>query len=132
MRWGRENEDKACQEYISNIIAKHHALVVTTSGLVISPKFHFLGASPDGAVNCECHGCGLLEIKCSYKYHNQQPTAEMSVSSYSLKRGKNGNIYLSRSHKYYHQVQGQIALCNSMYCDFVTWTPKGVSLNALT
>ena len=56
----------------------------------------------------------------------------MSDSSYFLKRGENSNIYLSRSHKYYHQVQGKIALCNSMYCDFVTWTPKGVSLNALT
>ena len=94
-RWGRENKDKACQEYISNIIAKHHALVVTTSGLVISPKCPFLGASPDGVVNCECHGCSLLEIKCSYKYCNQQQTAEIALSdsSYFLKRGENGNIY---------------------------------------
>ena len=99
---------------------------------MISPKFHFLGASPDGVVNCECHGCGLLEIKCSHKYHNQQPTAEMSDSSYFLKRGENSNIYLSRSHKYYHQVQGKIALCNSMYCDFATWTTKGFSMSALT
>ena len=52
LRWGRENEDKAHQEYISNTIAKHHALVVTTSSLVISPKFPFLRASPDGVVNC--------------------------------------------------------------------------------
>ena len=51
-RWGRENKDKACQEYISNIIAKHHALVVTTSGLVINPKFPLPGVSPDGVVNC--------------------------------------------------------------------------------
>ena len=58
LRWGSENEDKARQEYVSNIIAKHHA---TTSGLVISPKYPFLGASPDGVVSCECHGCGLLK-----------------------------------------------------------------------
>ena len=128
---GSENEDKARQEYASNIIAKHHA---TTSGLVISPKFPFLGASPDGVVNCECHGCGLLEIKCSYKYRNQQPTAEIALSNslYFLKRGENSNIYLSKSHKYYHQVQGKIALGNSMYCDFATWTPKEFSMSALT
>ena len=123
LRWGRENEDKAHQKYISNINAKHHAkLVVTTSSSVISPKFTFLGASPDGVVNCECHGCGLLEIKCSCKYRNQQPTAEIALSdsSYFLKRGENGNIYLSRLHKYYHQVQGKIVLYNSMHCDFAT------------
>ena len=68
LKWGKENEDKARQEYICDIIAKHHALVVTTSGLVISPKFSF---PLDGVVNCECHGYGLLEIKCYYKYRNQ-------------------------------------------------------------
>ena len=133
LKWGSENEDKARQEYISNINAKHYALVVTTSGLVISPKFPFLGASPDGVVNCECHGCGLLEIKWSYKYCNQQPTAEIALSDslYFLKRRENGNIYLSRSHKHYHQVQGQIALYNSTYCDFATWTPKGTSIERI-
>ena len=79
---------------------------------MISPKFSF---PPDGVVNCECHGCGLLEIKRSYKYRNQQPTADVALSDslYFPKRGENGKIYLSRSHKYmyYHQVQGQIVLC---------------------
>ena len=63
----------------------------------------------------------LLQIK---------PTAEVALSdsSYFPKRGENSKIYLSRLHKYmyYYQVQGQIALCNSMYCDFATctWTPR--------
>ena len=28
------------------------------------------GASPDGIIVCDCHGKGLLEIKCPHKYRN--------------------------------------------------------------
>ena len=59
LKWGRENEDRVCQEYTRNVAS---ALVVTTSGLVINPKYLLLGASPDGIVNCECYGHGVLEM----------------------------------------------------------------------
>ena len=64
-----------------------------------------------------------------------KPTAEVALSDflYFPKRGENGKIYLSRLHKYmyYHQVQGQIVLCNSMYCDFATWTPRGTFIKCI-
>ena len=71
-----------------------------------------------GVVNCECHGCGLLEIKCSYKYRNQQPTADVafSDSSYFPKRGENDKIYPSRLHKYmYYLPPGTRANCTLQF-----------------
>lgn len=38
----------------------------------------------------------------------------------------------SRRHKYYTQVQGQLALCDKDFCDFVVWTPKGITIEGIT
>lgn len=128
LKWGRENEDKARSEYVLTVDAKHqNTLVVDDCGLVVDPQFSCLGASPDGLVTCDCHNSSVLEIKCPYKYRNQLPTCKEALAdpSYCLKV-QSGRIHLTKSHKYYHQVQGQIALCNLEYCDFVVWTTKGI------
>ena len=36
---------------------------VNLSGLTLNSDFPYLGASPDGIVNCPCCGVGCLEIK---------------------------------------------------------------------
>ena len=41
---------------------------VDLSGVILNPDFPYLGASPDGIVNCSCCGVGCLEIKCPSKY----------------------------------------------------------------
>ena len=107
--------------------------VVHQCGLVVDPKYPFLGASPDRMVCCSCCGKGLLEIKCPFKYRDYSPTDDqvLSDSKYCLKRSPNGNIHLSSKHKYYYQVQGQIALCNAIYCDFVCWTEKGLFIERI-
>ena len=43
---------------------------VNLAGLILNPDFLYLGASPDGIVNCSCCGVGCLEIKCSSKYRD--------------------------------------------------------------
>ena len=44
--------------------------MVYSTGLHINAKYPHLGGSPDGIIVCDCHGKGLLEIKCPHKYHN--------------------------------------------------------------
>ena len=46
MKWGREKEDRGHQDYITFNEAKHKMLVVHQCGLVMDPKYPFLGASP--------------------------------------------------------------------------------------
>ena len=133
MKWGREKEDRGRQDYVTFNEAKHEMFVVHQCGLVIDPKFPFLGASPDGMVCCSCCGKGVLEIKCPFKYRDYSPTDDqaLSDSKYCLKKSPNGNIHLSSKHKYYYQVQGKIALCNTIYCDFVCWTEKGLFIERI-
>ena len=42
----------------------HDTTFVSNSGLVVSTERPFLGASPDGIIQCSCCGKGVLEIKC--------------------------------------------------------------------
>jgi len=47
-------------------------------------------------------------------------------SKFCLQPDGRGDIGLSQKHDYYLQVQGQLAICNKEYCDFIYWTPHGM------
>jgi len=66
LRWGRENEPLAKQQYIAAALDDHCFFKLEETGLHINPKHPHLGASPDGMVFCFCCGESLLEIKCPY------------------------------------------------------------------
>lgn len=42
-----------------------------------------------------------------------------------------GKLRLKRNHKYYYQIQTQLALCELKFCDFVVWSPKGMSVERI-
>ena len=63
-RYGTKMEKTARESYNSKMIAQHADFEVKETGLHISLDQPYLGASPDGLVNCSCHSNGLLEIKC--------------------------------------------------------------------
>ena len=69
--WGKANEDKAVSAYLQSMQEKGHSgIEVAPSGLVINPKYAWLGVSADGLVT-DPHSPdpnGLLEIKCPYKF----------------------------------------------------------------
>lgn len=51
MAWGRSNESLALEKYKEEKLASgHEHIVVSQSGLWVSPNHSFLGASPDAAV----------------------------------------------------------------------------------
>ena len=39
---------------------------------------------------------------------------------------------LKRSHPYYCQVQGQMAITERAWCDFVVYTSKGIAIDRIT
>ena len=95
----------------------HLKLSVTPSGLHVSAKKGFIGASPDGLVSCDCCGQGLLEIKCPISIAHDVPS---SANLAYLKYDK-----LSKTHTYYTQVQGQLAITGRQWCDFFVYTKYG-------
>ena len=103
--------------------ANHHSFEVSPAGLFVNPKAPHLGASPDGLVFCSCCGSGILEIKCPYSVRESVPVS----ASYIIEE-TDSVFKLSKKHKYYYQIQGQMAVFEVLYCDFVCWTPNGVHL----
>ena len=60
----------------------------------------FIGASPDGLVECSCCGKGLLEIKCPYCIKEKLPDEEFSGFCKSKHPDKWG---LKKDHAYFYQ-----------------------------
>lgn len=132
LKWGTDHEDVARQAYIRHA-RSHLNLSVSSSGLVVNPLYPYIGASPDGVVTCQCCGQGLLEIKCPYKFKDVSPIVEEALNdkNYCLKKDKEC-VQLSLTHPYYHQVQGQMAVKQLPYCDFVCWTTCGLFVQRIT
>ena len=65
LQWGLNNEENAtlkCKDQVEN----KENVVIKSCGLVVSPKWPWLGCSPDGVL-LQCEECiGCLEIKCPY------------------------------------------------------------------
>ena len=132
MRWGKDNEDNAHQRYIHDRALVGEAMTVTSSGLHLMADKSYLGASPDGLVLCTnvdtlCNGC--LEVKYPYGIDGSV-TIELSPhgivekfgDKFFMKTREDGSLYLPHDHKYYAQVQGQMAILGIEWCDFVVYS----------
>ena len=120
--WGREHEAIAKQQYADGTITtEHFDLTVNNCGLCIDQGKTYLAASPDARVSCVCHGSGLLEIKCPYKFK------DMSIPEMSLAKDSclDSDLSLKRNHPYYTQVQHQLYVTGASFCDFLVWLPSG-------
>uniref|UniRef100_A0A3B1ITU5 YqaJ viral recombinase domain-containing protein n=1 Tax=Astyanax mexicanus TaxID=7994 RepID=A0A3B1ITU5_ASTMX len=101
IKWGIDHEEEARQAYVKLTATQHENLNVEKCGFIINPSFPEVGASPDGFINCTCCGKGCPGIKCDLVPEQ-----------------------LHHTHKYYSQVQTQIFVTGSKYCDFVVWSQK--------
>ena len=88
----------------------HSVFSISSFGLVVNADETYLGASPDGIVFCQCHGQGILEIKCPYKYKAGFDGFE-SDKDFPLE----SRFVMKSNHKYYYQMQLQMELTG---CDF--------------
>ena len=66
--WGTKNEDAARKKYLNKAKEVHDSFKYRSAGFHVNVQYPHLGASPDGVIECECCGTGLIEIKCPYKY----------------------------------------------------------------
>lgn len=58
IEWGKIHEVDGKKAYIEKLKNDHINFSMTFSGLVINPNVPYLGASPDGIINCDCCGKG--------------------------------------------------------------------------
>ena len=133
LRHGRKYEAVAAEKYAKYMHNIGHNITVLPSGFVVRPELPFLGCTPDRKVldPCSHPHFGLLEVKCPYTYHSVTPReAAVQDTNFQLTLA-NGKLHLKKNHAYYHQVQGQMALCGAMWCDFVVYTFKGMYIERI-
>ncbi|XP_014676996.1 PREDICTED: uncharacterized protein LOC106816868 isoform X2 [Priapulus caudatus] len=118
VQWGREHEDTAFQQYTSSHRGSHTRCTTSKAGFTIAQTHPFLGASPDGIVNCSCCGEGLIEIKCPYIYRDVTVADATEDSKFCL----GADMKIKVNHPYYTQMQMQMFVTNMIYCDLVVWT----------
>lgn len=126
MEYGIINEPIARHLYFQNYKRKHKCAKITLCGLHISKAKPFLGASPDGIINCKCCGKGLIEIKCGFSCKDSTPheICRQTDKKYHLCFDENQNVCLKQSSPWYTQIQGQLGVCNIKWCDFIFYTNK--------
>ena len=137
--WGIENEPKAIQAYVEH---KRSCgidnIVVAPCGLFVSGPYPFLGATPDGAVHdpsATDQPYGFLEVKCPYSHRDHTPAEACKMPGFCCSMetlpGGTHQIKLRSNHLYYAQVQGQMAVGDRPWCDFVIYTTKGINIERI-
>ena len=136
--WGIRHEDIALKQYCDlQHQSGHHGLYCCKSGFVISKDHPFLGASPDAVVHdptCK-NQFGLAEVKCPYSCQHLLPidAAESTNFCSTVEVNSSGeqHLKLKPTHIYYSQIQGQMAITERSWCDFVIYTEKGISVERI-
>lgn len=99
MRRGTELEPFARGAYEA-----HTGELVEQVAFVLHPYLPYVGVSPDGLLGEE----GLIEIKCP---------ASQAKHLAALRDG-------SHAQEYHWQIQGQLWVCNRLWCDAVSFDPR--------
>ena len=134
--WGNTHESVAIAEYIQYQHSHGHAeLIVSPSGFHVSLSHPYLGASPDGAMYDPTNvnqPFGFIEVKCPYTARNITPVETCLLPKFCCTLTKNHHgheqMILPTSHQYYAQIQGQMAIGCTPWCDFVVYTTKGINI----
>ena len=119
-KYGCEHENIAREKYAELHGKTHDNFFVIKLGLILYPSFPFFGATPDGIVNCSCHGPGVLEIKCPFRC-NEVSFKEAAIQGSFCLEEDGDSLQLKEDHAYYYQVWLQMKICQVEYADFVVW-----------
>ena len=101
LKWGIETESKA----IGIFIEMYKNTYPFKGGFVVSPKWPWLGCSPDGNIVEEDR------LKCPYSKRDitLQEATESDKSFFSSVDGN--TLALTKKHAYYYQCQGVLNIC---------------------
>lgn len=100
----------------------HKDLRVRETGLWVCQEHVYIGASPDGLVQCSCCGDGLVEIKCPLSIAQDCP---QDVPLEYMVKSPLGELRLKDTHPYFTQMQVQMGVTGCKWCDFFIFTQVG-------
>lgn len=136
-QWGLQHEEEAIAAYVDFLKRNgQHVIEITASGLVVDPDDYCLACSPDGLVRLPGmpDSLGILEIKCPHTLAKDAISpleASKTIKTFCCKVSLNDEVQLKRSHDYWYQVQGILAITRPSWCHFVIWSPAGISVEKI-
>jgi len=125
--YGKETESEAVGIYSAIQSTTHTHCHVGKCGLFVDETRPYLCASPDAVVSCDCCGQGLLEVKCPLSSAGIHP----SDANLPYLQHSDGKLVLKHSHKYYAQIQCQMAVRKRPWCDFFVYSRHGYHLERI-
>ncbi|XP_064479844.1 uncharacterized protein LOC135393299 [Ornithodoros turicata] len=120
IKYGISNEPLAAQRYGEVLHKMGHNAVVSGCGLLVNPRFPWLGASPDRVICDPVEGSyGVVEIKCPYSLREHQ-ACDLAGLDFCC-RVNDSVPELKRDHQYYFQLAGQMGVSGMSWGDFVVY-----------
>eukprot|EP00794_Sanderia_malayensis_P001118 gene1118-469_t len=126
IRWGRIHEKDASKAFFTTIAKLHTNPKLHICGLFVLKSHPYIGASPDSIFSCSCCQNSCVENKCPFSI--KDVTVEEGYKKTDFLENCDGKLQLKCNHKYFFQVQGQMALTGLETTYFVVWTMKGQPL----
>lgn len=126
LKYGREMEPIACETYKSYMKKGHKNVVFSNCGIFIDSVRPYLAASPDLIVSCSCCGDGVAEFKCPMIPKCEKCTHFCHCKLPVFLHCENETLSLNRSHAYFAQIQGQMAITGRFWCDFFVYSCNGI------
>ena len=124
VKWGREHEKEAREDFVRTRSPKHENFSVKTCGLFVHQDFSYIAASPDGIAQCECCEKHVVEFKCPFKIKGV--SVDESFKETDFLEERDGAIHLKTWHRYFTQVQCQMAVSKTKKCFFCVLTGQGM------
>lgn len=119
-----KNRKTAIKKYTMAALCEHKNFVYNQCGLIINPSLPYFIGSPDGIISCSCHGKGCLIVKCLKILETGGSFDALTAKPNNI-LNKMGSVYVvERTHEVFYQIQLQINLVGSNYCDLAFWSPK--------
>ena len=119
IEFGQRYESKARDQFFKVHSYKHKKCKIEVPGLILNASYPFLGASPDGVLQCsKCSFKHLVEVKCLSSKMNYQPSGSLVLNGICTKDDK-GLLSIVKHHQYNYQIQGQMATTGISKCWFL-------------
>lgn len=122
VKYGVVNEDNAISAYCAST-----GNAVSQSGLFVHMDYPYLGASPDGLVEDD----GVVEVKCLPSIGNMTFEEAIAAKKNICLAFVDEKLSLKKTHDYFYQIQGQLAIANREFCDLVVYADKDMHIERI-
>jgi len=110
------NHGKTYENLALKKFEQEYKVLLKKCGLFVNSNFPYLGCSPDAIIDNH----SIIEVKCPFNGRNSKIAPGKNFLF--LEKKTNGQIGLKKTHSYYFQVLGQLAITKCERCFFVVFT----------